>query len=111
VRDDKSASFIRDAKQVGAWPPVVPSAVLVECLTGQSREARVNQFLKTCVVDEALPHPLARRGAALRHAARRGSGVDAIVIVTAEPSGLVLTSDPDDLRALAEGTGVIVHGV
>jgi hypothetical protein len=42
-----------------------------------------------------------RRAALLRRLARRGSAIDALVVASAEPGGTVLTSDPDDLRALA----------
>lgn len=87
----------------GLWPPLVPAPVLVECLTGLSgRDARTNQFLKTCDVPTELAHAAARRCAHLRHLAQRGSAVDAIVVGLAEPSGTVITGDPDDLEALAE---------
>ena len=53
---------------------------------------------------------LVRRAAALRFAARRGSAVDAVVVASAEPDGVVLTSDVGDLRALAaHSRGVIVE--
>jgi len=61
----------------------------------------VNRFLKTCDVIEAVPERLARRAASLRTKARKGSAVDALVVAFAEPGGAVLTSDPDDLEALA----------
>ncbi len=84
------------------WPPAVPSVVLVECLEGHAgRDALANRFLKTCDVLEEIPQPLARRAAALRRRARRGSAVDALVVAFAEPGGTVLTSDPRDLSALA----------
>jgi predicted nucleic acid-binding protein len=84
------------------WPPVVPTPVLVECLTGHSgRDANVNRLLRTCIISESIPESLARRAASIRARARRGSAVDALVVASAEPSGVVLTSDPKDLRALA----------
>jgi hypothetical protein len=71
-------------------------------VTGRQRsDANTNRFLKTCDVRELLPERLARRAAELRSRARQGSAVDAIVVVTAEPDGTVLSSDPKDLRALA----------
>ena len=51
---------------------------------------------------EEIPEPLARRAALLRRQARRGSAVDALVVAFAEPDGTALTSDLDDLEALAE---------
>ncbi len=89
-------------KRDGLWPPLVPSVVLVESVTGRPRfDANTNRFLKTCDVRELLPDRLARRAAELRSRARQGSAVDAIVVVTAEPDGTVLSADLKDLRALA----------
>lgn len=90
-------------REEGLWPPVVPSIVLVECLQGHAgRDALTNRFLKTCDVVEQTPETLARRAALLRRRARRGSAVDALVVAFAEPGGTALTSDLDDLEALAE---------
>ena len=85
-------------------PFLVPMAVLIEATTGSSsRDARVNRFLHGCEV-VPLTELVARRAAALRHAARAGSAVDASVVATAESrgGGVVLTGDVDDLRALAQ---------
>jgi hypothetical protein len=65
------------------------------------RDAPENRFLKACDVTDALPETLARRAALLRRRARRGSAVDALVVAHAEPRGAVLTSDLEDLEALA----------
>lgn len=94
--------FIRKLRREGQWPPVVPPAVLAECITGHpGRDALVNRVLATCAFPERFPQRLGRRAGALRAAARRGSGIDAIVVAFAEPGGSVLTSDPDDIGALA----------
>jgi hypothetical protein len=96
------AALIMALRQHGLWPPLVPSIVLVECLRGHpGHDARTNSFLRTCDVVEAISEPVARRAAFLRTKARRGSAVDAFVVALAEPGGTVLTSDPDDLAALA----------
>jgi predicted nucleic acid-binding protein len=101
-RSGRAAALIAAFRGEGLWPPVVPSVVLVECLTGDgSREAAQHRFLRTCDVTETVPVSLARRGAWLRARARAGSAVDALVAVAAEPGGTVLTADPADLRALA----------
>lgn len=85
------------------WPPRVPTVVLVECLQGHAgRDALANRLLKTCDVIEDVSEPLARRAAVLRRLAKRGSAVDALVVAHAEPGGVVLTSDVDDLDALAQ---------
>ena len=64
-------------------------------------DATAIRLLNTCIVVEEIPESLARRAGALRAPAGRGSAVDALVVATAEPGGLVFTSDVDDLSALA----------
>jgi hypothetical protein len=92
------AAFVRD----GIWPPLVPSVVLVECLSGRERnDVFTNRFLKTCEIIEEVPQQLARRAAVLRASAGGGSAVDALVVAVAEAGGAVLTGDLADLRALA----------
>lgn len=112
-RSRRAAALILALREQGLWPPVVPSVVLVECLQGHAgRDALANRFLKTCDVVEQTPESLARRAALLRRRARRGSAVDALVIAFAEPDGTALTSDLDDLEALAEHANrVRVEGV
>lgn len=110
-RNADSLAMIRAFRQRSLWPPVVPSLVLVESLTGRQRtDAMVNRFLKTCDVVERVPEALARRAASLRAKARQGSAVDALVIAMAEPGGDVLGGDLADLRALATyAIDVTVH--
>jgi hypothetical protein len=101
-RSTRAAAIITVFKREGLWPPVVPSVVLVECLGGRpDRDARTNQFLKTCDVQVVLSEARARRAAQLRGLARRGSAVDAVVVATAEPGGTVYGGDVEDLGALA----------
>jgi predicted nucleic acid-binding protein len=101
-RSRASAALILALREEGLWPAAVPSVVLVECLQGHAgRDANENQLLKTCEVVDRIPESVARRAALLRRRARRGSAVDALVVAMAEPGGTVLTTDPDDLEALA----------
>jgi predicted nucleic acid-binding protein len=101
-RSRASAALILALREEGLWPAAVPSVVLVECLQGHAgRDANENQLLKTCDVIDRIPESVARRAALLRRRARRGSAVDALVVAMAEPGGTVLTTDPDDLEALA----------
>lgn len=104
------AALISVLQRDGWWPPIVPNVVLVEATSGRpDRDANVNRFLKTCDLISDLPEPIARRAAALRARAGRGSAVDAIVVALAEPFGAVLTGDLQDLRALAgHAEGVVV---
>ncbi len=110
-RNTEALAKIQAFRRAGLWPPVVPSIVLVECLTGKQRtDVNVNRFLKTCEILERLPEPLARRASKLRAQAQKGSVVDALVVAIAEPSGAVLGGDLGDLRALATyAEDVTVH--
>ncbi|MGH3683608.1 MAG: hypothetical protein ACRDQ9_00595 [Pseudonocardiaceae bacterium] len=102
ARSSEAVATIRGLTRRGLWPPTVPTAVLVESLTGHpGQDSLVNRLLKGCEINPAPSETLVRRAALLRTAARQGSAVDAVVIATAEPGGTVLTSDPDNLSALA----------
>ncbi|MCP4964580.1 MAG: type II toxin-antitoxin system VapC family toxin [bacterium] len=101
-RRQDTAALIAVFKRDGLWPPLVPSVVLAESITGRQRhDAYINRFLKTCDITEELTEHQARRAGTLRALARQGSAIDAIVVALAEPGGAVLTSDLKDLRALA----------
>lgn len=101
-RSRHSRALIVALREECLWPPIVPAVVLVECLQGHpGRDANANRFLKICEIADAVPESLARRAAFLRRLARRGSAVDALVVAFAEPGGTILTSDADDLEALA----------
>jgi hypothetical protein len=100
-RTRQNAALIAVLRREGLWPPIVPSVVLVESVTGRATDANVNRLLKTCDVVTELSERDARRAALVRAKARRGSAVDAVVVVMAEPGGVVLTTDPVDLAALA----------
>ncbi len=111
-RTRQNAALIAVLRREGLWPPVVPAIVLVESLTGRPSDANVNRLLKTCEVVTELCERDARRAAFLRATARRGSAVDAVVVGMAEPEGVVFTTDPEDLAALAAPTdGVVVEAV
>lgn len=84
---------------------VVPTTVLVECLTGDHRrDHATNRFLRRCDI-VPVDEPIARRAAVLRAAAGRptASATDATVVALAHAIGaeIVLTGDSDDLAALA----------
>ena len=101
-RSRRALALLVALRDEGLWPPTVPAVGLLVCLQGHAgRDAKENSFLKTCDIADVVPESLARRAALLRRLARRGSAVDAIVVACAEPGGTVLTSDPDDLEALA----------
>lgn len=101
-RSTAAVALIEALRANGAWPPQVPSIVLVESLRGHAGyDARVNRMLKACLIEESLPAGLVRRAARLRTRASTGSATDAVVVALAEPDALILTQDEADLRALA----------
>ncbi|MGC8512479.1 MAG: hypothetical protein ACP5P1_05475 [Acidimicrobiales bacterium] len=67
----------------------------------------MNRLLKTCDVSEDLSSSVARRAAELRCLDRRGSAVDAVVVATAEPGGVVLRGDVGNLTVLASHANAV----
>ena len=101
-RSTRTLALIRALREIGLWPPIAPTVVLVESLQGHSgRDANTNRFLKTCIIETLVTERTARRAAELRRRARHGSAVDAIVVALAELGGTVLTGDKADIEALA----------
>lgn len=100
---------LAELRNRGEWPPLVPTVVLTEALSGDHRrDYHENRLLRTCDI-RAVDETLARQGAALRahvQARRAPSAADAIVVAVADQAGggIVLSSDPGDLRALARHT-------
>jgi hypothetical protein len=88
-------------RRAGAGRVLVPSVVTVEALTGDARDAAVNQLLKQVDVEEHLPLAQGRAAAALRQGTD-GSTVDAVVAEAAlrTRAGYLITSDPDDMNDL-----------
>jgi hypothetical protein len=94
-------------RRAGAGRVLVPSVVTVEALSGDARDAAVNQLLKQVDVEEQLPLAHARAAAALRQGTD-GSAVDAVVAEAAlrTRAAYLITSDPDDMNDLINrGTG------
>jgi hypothetical protein len=101
-RSTAAAALLEALRNEGLWPPAIPTPVLIEALHGDAaRDAVANRLLKICDIVDDIPERLTRRAATLRARAQRGSAIDALVVASAEPGGWVLTSDPDDLGALA----------
>jgi hypothetical protein len=101
---------VEELRRRDEWPPIVPSVILTEALTGDPRrDFHENRLLQTCDI-RPINEYLARKGATLRTAvgaARPPSAVDAIVVALADEVAsavVVVTSDPRDLRALARHT-------
>lgn len=107
-RDERTAAFVKQAL-LEQGRVVVPAIVLAEVLRGGRRDAGVHRTLtQTQVVD--VTAGLARTAGEILGEVGTDKTVDAVIAaVAADQPGrvLVLTSDPDDLRALTEGRGDI----
>lgn len=112
-RNRRATALVDALRTEGLWPPVVPTIVLAESISGSARtDASINRFIKACDVDPIVPATTARRAGYLRARARRGSAVDALLVAIAEPGGTILTGDSADLEALAAySDGVMIERV
>jgi predicted nucleic acid-binding protein len=112
--DSEDARAVLAASRQAGVPVLVPAAVLAETLFGDERDARANQVLKRLQV-VPLTESLARSAAELKRLAGMtgvAATIDAVVVATsaAVGGGVVLTSDVDDVRALASGaTGIRIR--
>lgn len=99
-------------RRQGAGRVLVPSIVTVEALTGDGRDAPVNQTLKQVDLLEELPLARTRAAARLRQGTS-GSPVDAVVAEAAvhTSAAFLITSDPDDMAALLGQGGSATHVV
>jgi len=103
--DSDDARAVLAASSEAGVPVLVPAAVLAETLLGDERDARANQVLKKLQV-VSLTDSIARSAARLKRLAGMtgvAATIDAIVVATsaAAAGGVILTSDSDDIRALA----------
>lgn len=101
-RTPRALALLTALADAGLWPPLVPSAVIAESLTGDDDvDRRRSSLIGCCDVVEQLPATLARRAAWLRAAAGRGSATDAVVVALAEPGGAVLVRRNAAVEAMA----------
>lgn len=103
--DDARAALAASAEAGVAV--LVPATVLAETLLGDARDARVNQVLKRLQV-VPIDEVIARSAARLKNISSMtgvAATVDATVVAVsaAAGGGIVLTSDVDDISALAAG--------
>jgi hypothetical protein len=81
--------------------PVIPAPVLAQAWRGGSR-AQLSRFRRGCRIED-MTEALALGAGALLAATGGSDIVDATVVSSAASRGdVILTSDPDDLRALAD---------
>ena len=89
--------------------PVVPAPVLAQAWRGSPKQARLSALLKGCFLVEFTPADAYDAGQLLG-ASNTADIVDAAVVVGAVArQDAVVTSDPGDLRSLADVLGVRVE--
>jgi predicted nucleic acid-binding protein len=103
--DSEDARAVLAASTAAGVPVLVPAVVLAETLFGDRRDARVNQALSRLHIVDTT-EPIARAAARLKRRARMSgiaATIDAVVVSVsaAAGGGVIVTSDVDDIRALA----------
>jgi hypothetical protein len=85
--------------------PIVPTIVLGQVWRNVARAAAMSRLLKGCRLDP-LDVVTAKLGGQLCGYAGTKDLADAVVaVLAAQLAGAIVTSDPEDLRHLAEATG------
>lgn len=117
--EKRASQLVRDliglAKRQGT-PVLVPMNVLTEAYQGTPADALIDRVLGDDARPIMLGLAMARRTAYLKHRDKLDScyTVDASVVATSirMGGGIVITGDPDDLKALArEHSNVKVYGL
>ncbi len=100
--DHSIRAFLRRSIEIDI-PVEIPVVVVAETIRGTRRDAPVNRVLKAVGdVPETTP-AVGRRAGRLLGEARSSATIDALVVAHAIEvgGGIILTSDPTDLSALA----------
>ena len=113
-RDAMTRAYLERALNQGDLV-VIPAVVIAETTRGDTRDAPVNQVIKSVNEVAPLSEATARQaGRLLGRTVRRGLTVDALVAAEATARGpaVVLTGDPKDFAELLDGhPQVRVHRV
>jgi PIN domain nuclease of toxin-antitoxin system len=105
-RGDREIAALLKRELLAGRVPLTHGGVVAQVWRGGSgRQARLARLLPGVDVTP-LDDALGRRAGVLLGRARGTDAVDAAVIAIAADGDIVLTSDPDHLRALAEAAAV-----
>ena len=108
-RRDRDVVALAKRERLAGRPPVTNGGVVAQVWRGgRGRQVPVAQLLagtEVVPVDETL----GRRAGMLLAASGRSDPVVAAVVSQAADGDYILTSDPGDLRALAEAAGVHIE--
>ena len=107
-RGDRLIHEALKAELVAGRTPVTHGGVIGQVWRGGAgKQARLAKLLPAVEV-APLDDELGRRAGMLLKQARTGDVIDAAVVLLAEDSDIIVTSDPDDLEPLARAAGVHV---
>ncbi len=109
-RDNRARAVLTAAWEVGA-EVIVPAVVVAETVRGAgARDAPVNRVLNAVGNVAPTTEDRARLAGALLARAKSNVTIEALVVAEAigRGGGVVLTSDPDDLRGLAASHAEVV---
>ena len=109
VQDQRARAVLTAAREAGV-EVTVPSVVVAETVRGSATDAPVNRVLKAVGEVDVADESGGRIAGGLLGAARSAATVDALVVATAVRAGgaVILTGDPTDLGALADGHPEVV---
>ncbi len=109
-RNDQRARAVLAAAWEAGVEVSLPSLVVAETVRGSAKDAPVNRVITAVGQVRPADEGTGRVAGGLLGAARSNSTVDAVVVATAIElgGGVILTGDPDDLEALANGHREIV---
>lgn len=81
---------------------IVPAPAIAEAIRGRPSDAAANRLIKAAREVAITTEAIARSAGARLAAARSSATIDALVVASAEAHFAtdILTSDPDDIRAL-----------
>ena len=102
--DRELIAFLRRERRAGRVP-VTHGGVVGQVWRGGPRQANLARLLPGLDV-APLDDALGRRAGVLLGAARRADVIDAAVVLLAHDGDEIITSDPDDLAALAHAAGL-----
>jgi hypothetical protein len=107
-RADRETVALLKRELIARRVPVTHGGVVAQVWRGGTgRQARVARLLGAAEVSP-LDDRLGRRAGMLLGRARKADAIDAAIVLLAADGDTILTSDPEDLRALAASADVHV---
>jgi hypothetical protein len=107
-RGDRMIAALLKRELLARRRPCTHGGVVGQIWRGGARQARIARLLQAIEV-VALDLEVGRRAGLLLGRTRQSDVVDAALVLLASDDDWLVTSDPDDLRPLAQGAGLHVE--